>query len=424
MFYRRKRFITAQDLRPDETVAVYGCGGRGRHLCREIAELAPNVSVCCFFDSYGDSSVDGLSVYRFDSAPQKLKAKVHIVIASYHWQEIAESLEKQGCENYSIADPNADGDTIHQSHLDGIVQGVESLAGFDKIYEDVRQLPADATKAVIHNDSDHSPLGLENTVWEGHLDHRDGKALKLAMADLPEHQITVLACNSDLGHSFYGSLARAGSTGNRLALIQTRPRKIKVFLMEDMGAVYIPISKCASTSIMALLQAAYESAGMAHGYSSPKTKFKYVDPETFPSDKFYCFSFVRDPLKRLFSLYRDKKNNPDWLIRRMGKGKKPSFEEFVDFVCACPDGLAEIHFLSQHMFITGNEGKLIPDYVGKIENFKRHCRELAKRLPVLEGIGHLNKSKGKPSINAADKSRLEPKLRKRYKRDYRLFYPE
>lgn len=423
MFYRREKFITAQDLRPGETVSVYGCGGRGRHLCREIAEFAPNVSVCCFFDSYSDSFVDGLSVYRFDSAPPKLKTKTHIVIASYHWQEIAEALEKQGHDNYSIADPNAESGTIHHGHLDGIIRSVKNLSEFGKIYEDIRRLPADATKAVIHNDSDHSPLGLENTVWEGHLDHRDERALKLAMADLPEHQITVLACHSDLGHSFYGSLAGAKSTGSRLALIQTRPRKIKIFLMEDMGAIYIPISKCASTSIMARLQKAYESAGMAHGYSSPKTKFKYVDPETFPFDRFYCFSFVRDPLKRLFSLYRDKKNDPDWLIRRMGEGRQPSFEEFVDFVCACPDGLAEIHFLSQHMFITGNEGKLIPDYIGKIEDFKRHCQDLAKRLPVLDEIGHLNKSKGKFNINTANKNRLESKLRKRYNRDYRLFYP-
>lgn len=107
------------------------------------------------------------------------------------------------------------------------------------------------------------------------------------------------------------------------------------------------------------------------------------------------FTFVRNPLSRLYSCYANKvldagKRGGKLPFAALGVTSTTTFDEFVRMVADTPDARAERHFRSQTWFITAG-GRLITGFIGKIENFNADWEVLRKRHGLPEPP-HYNRS--------------------------------
>ena len=110
---------------------------------------------------------------------------------------------------------------------------------------------------------------------------------------------------------------------------------------------------------------------------------------------YYIFAFVRNPLDRLYSCFANKvldirgtdKLSP---FRQYGITTESSFENFVRTIVDVPDGEADRHFRSQKWFFL-DDGELITDYIGKLENFHEDWQPLEERFG-LHPLPHKNRS--------------------------------
>lgn len=110
-------------------------------------------------------------------------------------------------------------------------------------------------------------------------------------------------------------------------------------------------------------------------------------------DSYFKFSFVRNPWDRVVSCYRDKiatdyEENRRRASRFSGISVGMSFVEFVEFLTETTEGSdesADRHWLSQYRFVTDRSGRLLVDFVGKLESLDedwRQARDLAGLPPI------------------------------------------
>ncbi len=138
--------------------------------------------------------------------------------------------------------------------------------------------------------------------------------------------------------------------------------------------LYIGVPKAATRSILSVLR------------SNEFTTSEFNEPisnhlEENPShNDFFIFSFVRNPWSRILSTWKNKIANPNEEAPRVIIDRfeelyyKMPFEEFVDFVCNSESGndeLGDRHWTSQHLFLEDNQGNLVPDYIGRLENLEQ-----------------------------------------------------
>lgn len=126
-------------------------------------------------------------------------------------------------------------------------------------------------------------------------------------------------------------------------------------------------------------------AHLAHLKAREYVDLGYVDAATF--DRYFKFSFVRNPWDRLVSEYRYLRLD----------GKTP-FSFFVNESLAKTDEYSDIarHVCPQIDFLTDAQGKLIVDFVGRFETFADDFDVVARRLG-LGGVAlpHQNASRGR-----------------------------
>lgn len=112
----------------------------------------------------------------------------------------------------------------------------------------------------------------------------------------------------------------------------------------------------------------------------------------------FVFAFVRNPLSRLHSCYKNKiidaqKQGSKNQFKDFGVGFDITFDDFVRFVAETPDAMSDRHFRSQHWFVSQG-GHLVTDYLGKLESFDEDWDVLRERFGF-PGLPHKNKSKPK-----------------------------
>ena len=143
-------------------------------------------------------------------------------------------------------------------------------------------------------------------------------------------------------------------------------------------------------------------------------------------DRHWVFSFVRNPLTRLHSCYRDKVVNaadrrPRCSLSVYGIEFGISFDEFVRRVADIPDERADQHFRSQHTFLMHGD-ELLVHHLGRLERFDEDWQAVAQRLG-LERPGREHRVSGPPvaarelplTRDAADRAV------RRYARDVEVF---
>lgn len=146
----------------------------------------------------------------------------------------------------------------------------------------------------------------------------------------------------------------------------------------------------------------------------------------------WCFTLVRNPVSRLYSAWNNKiienKGELSGRFRDMGAEQGMSFDAFVDCVAASPDETCDIHVRSQ-MAILSYKGKVLPDFVGRVETVRpdwEHIRyeirvRTGRRIPAL--LQKNVRANVQPDVAKEIAAPVLAKIVERYQDDFKRFYP-
>ena len=156
--------------------------------------------------------------------------------------------------------------------------------------------------------------------------------------------------------------------------------------------VWLCNPKVASRSIMAALRSVTPDAEVFGGLSA--ARLFALRPET---RHYYLFGFIRHPFTRALSLHaelhrfgrhyrgdqrqhkRDKRHS---LFERFhGLSETAAFNDYCRWLATpyASDQVADRHFLSQHLQLTGDDGRP-PDFIGRFENLAADFSQVLHQL--------------------------------------------
>ena len=196
-------------------------------------------------------------------------------------------------------------------------------------------------------------------------------------------------------------------------------RSGRIVVWDSHRLVYIRVPKSANSSIRKSIAGGVES----------RVDITRLD-KLYPD--YLTFSFVRNPWSRMVSAYTEKIRVEGTTeekfvggvhrgLLKMDPGFRVgmSFEEFVEMTCSFSDEKADKHLRSQCWFLVRN-GKVVADFVGRIENMQEDWQRLAERAGFSESIGHWNKSRHGHYTEFYD-DRLSRLVGERYRNDVETF---
>ena len=182
--------------------------------------------------------------------------------------------------------------------------------------------------------------------------------------------------------------------------------KAVYFPVDKYKVVYIINSKVACSSIKKGLIELLEGESFKNNHYSEihkYTKQKGYVVNNFNKDisEYFFFSFVRNPFKRIVSLYLNKfldsekiTNSGYFQYEKYFGGflltQPMSFEKFIKTICKIPDSISERHFSSQKYIL--EQSKRYPDFVGKIENLDNDIQILRDKTGIPLQLGFSNSS--------------------------------
>lgn len=118
---------------------------------------------------------------------------------------------------------------------------------------------------------------------------------------------------------------------------------------------------------------------LAHLTASQYVDLGYTDQQTF--EDYFTFAFVRSPYKRLLSFYR-----------YLGYASVISLDSFIDKVLPKKLASRDFFFLPQYDYVH-RDGKLLVDFVGKLENIDQDITTVCKKAGIEpRRLPHINKS--------------------------------
>ena len=195
------------------------------------------------------------------------------------------------------------------------------------------------------------------------------------------------------------------------------------------NAVYFPIPKvaCSSLKVLCARNLSLPLDGAAHlDDTIHEVNFPYLTPHELRADhSSYCrFCFVRNPWDRLLSCYSDKVDAAELAanFERYGVFRpRMPFHDFVEQVCRVPDAIADGHFRSQSSFVTDRDGRLMVDFVGKLESLCEDLKRLSEQTCLnVEFVPHLRKT-AKRAYQERYCRRTRDLVARKYHRDVELF---
>ena len=144
----------------------------------------------------------------------------------------------------------------------------------------------------------------------------------------------------------------------------------------------------------------------------------------FNNDKYFSFSFVRNPFDRLYSAYMFLKDGG------INHHDKLSFEthlsEFKDFEDFVLNGLDKnlifqvAHLIPQYEYLCDKRGVILVDFLGRFESLEEDVYFLSKRLKKDIRLAHYNFNKKQHYINAYTSNMIK-KVHKVYQKDIAIF---
>lgn len=153
-----------------------------------------------------------------------------------------------------------------------------------------------------------------------------------------------------------------------------------------------------------------ELAQIRHGHLSLAQVRPYLRPEEF--DGFFKFAFVRNPFDRFVSYCA-------FITRDGGHFEQDPRAVMRHFIDNPP--WQHILFKPQHEFLTGDQGELLSDDVGRVEAMQQSYDRIAERIGIPKtALERVNSSNRKDYRDYYDPSLMEG-VAKLYARDLELF---
>ena len=112
-------------------------------------------------------------------------------------------------------------------------------------------------------------------------------------------------------------------------------------------------------------------AQVGHGHLSLEQVRPYFRPEDFAG--FFKFAFVRNPFDRFISYCA-------FMTREHGQFEKDPHAVMRHFIDNPP--WQHILFQPQHSFVASADGKMLADYLGRVEQMQESYDEAAKRIGI------------------------------------------
>ena len=212
-------------------------------------------------------------------------------------------------------------------------------------------------------------------------------------------------------------------------------KKPRVWLLEKEKIGYIRVRKVASSSIshcltQHIVNSSSNQDAVVNKALIRETESRYashIPPSVIRRDlkgKYFLFGFVRNPLSRAYSCYMNKVINPGMAGKKHVLNNSEfyfgmDFPEFVDVIVKLPDNIIDRHLCSQAWFLSDEHG-LLPDYIGKLENFDADWSVISDKYGLPKPI-HWNKTgKSGKITDVCPRASLE-QLIERYAGDIELF---
>jgi len=151
-------------------------------------------------------------------------------------------------------------------------------------------------------------------------------------------------------------------------------------------------------------------AKLGHGHLSLQQVRPYFRPEDF--DGFFKFAFVRNPFDRFISYCA-------FMTREHGQFEQDPqgvMRHFID-----NPQWQHVLFQPQHTFVTGADGQLLTDYLGRVEEMQQSYDEVARRISIpSRPLERVNASSRRDYRDYYDQS-LTDGVAKLYARDLEYF---
>lgn len=153
-----------------------------------------------------------------------------------------------------------------------------------------------------------------------------------------------------------------------------------------------------------------ELARLQHGHLTLQQIRPYMRPEEWTS--FFKFAFVRNPFDRFVSYCA-------FMTRDSGEFEREPQKVMRHFGANPP--WAHILFQPQHSFIAGEDGGLLTDQLGRVEEMQQSYDGIAARIGIpTANLDHVNSSKRRDYREYYDQALIE-RVAKLYARDLELF---
>lgn len=184
---------------------------------------------------------------------------------------------------------------------------------------------------------------------------------------------------------------------------------------DDCQCIFIHIPKAAGTSVALTLF----GKGSRH-----VPWFEYQKANPWKYKRYFKFTFVRNPWDRLVSCY--------FFLRKGGMAQQDAawaeqnlrqFDDFGSFVRGWVNEeniQTWVHFLPQHYFVCDTAGKIMVDFVGRVENMESDFAYVAGRLGCNKELVKVNTGDNCHYSAHYDEETREI-VRRVYARDIELF---
>lgn len=200
---------------------------------------------------------------------------------------------------------------------------------------------------------------------------------------------------------------------------------------------YLTIPKSACTSCKAFILSCTNpelhrkviEGTLNQAYVHSRHVAELLAPSDTDLERYFTFTFVRNPYDRLLSFYRTKvRDNWDTSIaptlKRLGIRPKMPFDELVARITDADPLDLDRHLIPQHMIAVQDNAPIV-DFLGKVEKISSHFEFIRKVAHTDRPLAHLHNS-GRAALSRHDffNKRVQTKLWDYYKTDFEFFnYP-
>lgn len=209
------------------------------------------------------------------------------------------------------------------------------------------------------------------------------------------------------------------------------PPMPRVWVIPELGVAYVHVPKTGTRSMrFALAEAAADLTANRDGKSVDRAEAAFAQHLTPArirelAPELFTFGFVRHPLDRLHSTWKEKIQTRDDEARNVfakhGITLETSFADFVRAIADVPDAVADGHARSMTTMLCDQDGIAV-DIVGRFENMAADWSRVAgpRGLPDLPHRNRTNAT-GRPTWQSAYTPELWDIAVTRYARDLATF---